>query len=77
MTDLEQHTHMNNFVRAYPQTKIVCSCIERGMGREDNEHDDSIEDQATSYLQSKNIHVDRNNIESCHIIKSQNQKAKM
>lgn len=75
VSDLEQNTCMNDVIISGLPLRPKSYALALKVGeREDKEHDDSVEAQVTAYLQSKNIQIDRNNIEPCHTIKSQNQK---
>lgn len=79
VSDLEQYTRMNDVIISGLSLKPTSYAhAMKGIHREEegyNESDNTIEAQVTDYLLSKNIHIDKNGIEACHTIKSQNKTA--
>lgn len=79
VADLEHYTRTNDvIISGLPLKPPSYAHALKGMHREgdNNVEDFSIEAQVTIYLESKDIYVDRNSIEACHTLQSQNPKVK-
>lgn len=79
VADLEQYTRINDvIISGIPLKPTSYAHALKGDQREEgtDEHDSSTEAQVTHFLENKDIHVDRNDIEACHPLPSRNPKAK-
>lgn len=79
VADLEQYTCINDvIISGIPLKPTSYAHALKGNQREEGtyQHDSSTEAQVTHFLENKDIHVDRNDIEACHPLPSRNPKAK-
>lgn len=78
VSDLEQYSRINDVIISglviRPRNYLQAV---KGTGPESSpEHEESTEEQVIAFLQSKNIVIDKENIEACHTMPSRNLKDK-
>ena len=75
VSDLEQYSRMNDVIvsglKIRPRSFLQAV---KGVGSEDSiEHEESTEDQVMSFLRTKDILVDKNSVEACHLLPAKKQ----
>lgn len=78
MADLEQYTRMNDIIVSGMEIKpqSYARAVTGMMNREEITELVSVEQQVTTFLQSKGIEVDSNSIETCHPLPRKNKTDK-